>query len=143
MYCSKCGKKVNGSQRYCDDCGSKIAMLIKCNSCGTLLPQQCKFCVNCGNELNNIPDIYRPDIDTDVLTERLKEYRIAMATVENIPAYCIFDNKTLEAIVNVMPTELEHFNYVKGFSYNRIKKYGNDVIEIVKVLDRNDLTHSN
>lgn len=72
------------------------------------------------------------EVSLDRLKIAFKEYRQNKALELNLPVYCIFDNKSLDDILNNLPkTEEEMYNII-GFGRKRVEKYGNDIIEIVR-----------
>jgi membrane protease subunit (stomatin/prohibitin family) len=50
--CPKCGTQLAATQKFCTNCGTKIASSIQCPKCNTTLPPNSKFCSNCGESLN-------------------------------------------------------------------------------------------
>jgi len=55
-----------------------------------------------------------------------------MARKEGLPVYRIFQNKTLEDIVEVMPINKEELLSIKGIKDRKFEKYGKDVLDLVK-----------
>lgn len=81
---------------------------------------------------NSSPTSKMDDVSLDKLKIIFKEYRQNKALELNLPAYCIFNNKSLDEILNNLPkTEEEMYNII-GFGKKRVEKYGNDIIEIVR-----------
>ncbi|MBU3145813.1 HRDC domain-containing protein [Clostridium sp. CF012] len=66
------------------------------------------------------------------LYEKLKKYRYAKAQVEEIKAYCIFTNNTLEEIIKAKPKNKEELLKVQGFGKVKVEKYGEDIIGIIR-----------
>ena len=44
----------------------------------------------------------------------------------------IFNDQTLEELINKIPLNLEELKLINGFGDYKINKYGNDIIEIIK-----------
>ena len=65
------------------------------------------------------------------LVASLKVHRLALAHAENLPAYCIFDNKTLDAIVASCPTTPAALLLVKGMGPVKVASYGLGIIDIL------------
>ena len=65
------------------------------------------------------------------LVASLKVHRLALAHAKNLPAYCIFDNKTLDAIVASCPTTLAALLLVKGMGTVKVASYGPGIIDIL------------
>jgi hypothetical protein len=66
------------------------------------------------------------------LKEELMDYRSRMFKANFIKAYEIFTNAQLDSIVFNKPKNIDELKNVPKFDYNRIEKYGNDIINIVK-----------
>ena len=82
---------------------------------------------------NEIPDkLVIPSIEENTdLFEELKAYRLNKSREENIKAYYIYSNKELEALITMMPRTKEELQTVEGFGQIKIRKYGNDIINII------------
>lgn len=65
------------------------------------------------------------------LYNQIKKLRNSFAFQENMPAYCVFENKTIDEIVKNLPTTLDELADVKGFKQKRIEKYGQAIVELV------------
>lgn len=64
------------------------------------------------------------------LIEDLKEYRLERSRLENIPAYCIFNNAEMEALIESYPCTIEQLANIKGFGTKKIEKFGEDILKI-------------
>ena len=62
------------------------------------------------------------------LRDKLLAYRKQAA--DGKPAYCVFDNKTLDAIADAAPTSVSAFGRVAGIGPTKREKYGDDVARI-------------
>jgi ATP-dependent DNA helicase RecQ len=65
------------------------------------------------------------------LLERLRAFRAAAAAEEELPAYCIFSNRTLEAIARVKPTDSVTLAMLPGIGPVKLEKYGRQILSIV------------
>ena len=63
---------------------------------------------------------------------RLKNYRKEKSNFEQIQPYMIFNDQTLEELINKVPLNLEELKLINGFGDYKISKYGNEIIEIIK-----------
>ena len=59
----------------------------------------------------------------------MRELRNNLAREEDLPAYCVFDNRTLLELVESRPADLEQLADVRGFSDRRCEKYGEAVVK--------------
>ena len=71
------------------------------------------------------------EIKNDDLKNILIKYRLEKSHEEQIPAYCIFQNKVIDGIVNILPNTKEELLSISGFGKNKIEKYGDDIIKII------------
>ena len=62
------------------------------------------------------------------LRDKLVAYRKRVA--DGKPAFCVFDNKTIDAIVDAKPTSVAAFGRVAGIGPTKREKYGEDVVRI-------------
>jgi len=59
MQCPKCAYHNNPSNKYCGNCGSKLALL--CPTCSSANPSDHKFCGKCGTALHGIASADDPE----------------------------------------------------------------------------------
>jgi ATP-dependent DNA helicase PIF1 len=71
-----------------------------------------------------------PSADPE-LFEALKNWRAARATAENLPAYIIAHNKTLEQVAARKPQTEQELLGVPGFGAKRVEKYGPEILKVV------------
>ena len=67
----------------------------------------------------------------DPLFLALKEWRLARARAAETPAYTIFDDKTLTAIVENEPRTKTALRAVPGIGPVKLERYGDEVLELV------------
>lgn len=75
-------------------------------------------------------DISQIKTDEEIINE-LKEYRKQRMILENVDAYIIFKDETIYDLVEKRPINLEQLINIKGLGEVKIKKYGNDIINII------------
>ncbi len=66
------------------------------------------------------------------LFEQLRTKRKSIADQERLPAYCIFHNKTLQAMARQLPQSLEEFMRIHGIGPAKTGKYANDFLPIIR-----------
>ncbi|MDG3005594.1 RecQ family ATP-dependent DNA helicase [Paludisphaera mucosa] len=71
------------------------------------------------------------DFCGDPLWERLKALRQQWAREAKQPAYCVFTNQTMEALVRQRPTTPAALGEVKGLGRARIERYGDALLEAI------------
>lgn len=59
----------------------------------------------------------------------LKKWRLAKASEENLPAYMICPDRTLEHLVMERPATLEALNSIHGLGQSKIARYGGEILE--------------
>ena len=74
-------------------------------------------------------------IDQLEIYSALKEYRLKKSRELNIKPYFIYNNNEMEDIIHKMPRTLADLLNVNGFGPEKVKKYGQDIINIVKLHD--------
>jgi DNA helicase-2/ATP-dependent DNA helicase PcrA len=70
-------------------------------------------------------------LSDDPLVARLREWRLERARDEGVPAYVVFDNKTLEAIAEVLPRDRGELAAVPGVGPKKLELYADDVLAIL------------
>ncbi len=71
------------------------------------------------------------EINTDLFTE-LKKLRYTISREENMPAYIIFNDKTLKAMATEMPVTENEFLAISGVGMNKMQQYGEDFMEMIR-----------
>jgi ATP-dependent DNA helicase RecQ len=68
----------------------------------------------------------------DPLFQTLRELRTGWAREARTPAYCVFTNETLDALVRTRPTTPQALAAVKGLAQARIERYGAALLEAIR-----------
>ena len=66
------------------------------------------------------------------LTAALKKLRLSLARAENLPAYYIFSDKSLTDMADKKPVTKAEFAEVYGVGRNKLEKYADAFVEVVK-----------
>lgn len=69
--------------------------------------------------------------NTDILKERLIEFRKQRSKEKNIPAYYVFNNDELEKILQILPKTLEDLKKSKILNDVKVNAHGKDIISII------------
>lgn len=72
-----------------------------------------------------------PDVDCEMVREKLREYRLEKSREEGIKAYYIYNNQQLDEIAALMPRTVEELMMVKGIAEKKCEKYGTEIIDII------------
>jgi DNA helicase II / ATP-dependent DNA helicase PcrA len=65
------------------------------------------------------------------LVERLRAWRRDRCADDGVPAYVVFNDKTLEALARARPASLEELLDVHGFGPAKVERYGRAVLDVV------------
>ena len=76
--------------------------------------------------------IVREGAINENLFKELKQLRSSIAREENMPAYIIFHDNTLEQIATELPETKNQFLEMSGVGKNKMQKYGKQFMEVVK-----------
>ncbi len=73
----------------------------------------------------------------DKIIEALRAWRLEQARSDGVPAYVVFDNKTMTAIAAAEPQTLSELAAVPGIGPSRLESYGDEILATVaSVTDR-------
>ena len=65
------------------------------------------------------------------LFERLKTWRLERARDDEVPAYVVFTDATLELIAEHKPTDERSLRAINGVGPSKIERYGDAVLALV------------
>ncbi|MBV9096537.1 MAG: HRDC domain-containing protein, partial [Frankiaceae bacterium] len=68
----------------------------------------------------------------DPIELALLEWRLQRSRDDGVPAYVVFDNKTLEAIAARRPSDRDELAEVPGVGPKKLEQYADDVLRIVR-----------
>ncbi len=71
------------------------------------------------------------DVDEELLLQ-LRDWRLAAAKEQNVPAYIVFSDNTLIAIAELRPTDDASLIAIPGIGARKLEQYGPDVLELVR-----------
>ena len=69
--------------------------------------------------------------ENPVLRSRLKEMRLRISREIKKPAFCVFNNKTLDELVVTKPASMNQLSVICGLGDIKIAKYGCEILSIV------------
>jgi DNA helicase-2/ATP-dependent DNA helicase PcrA len=69
--------------------------------------------------------------DGDRLFDRLKAWRLERAQSQGVPAFVVFNDRTLEAIVSARPSSPEGLLEVPGIGPAKLEAYGDDLLDLL------------
>jgi DNA helicase-2/ATP-dependent DNA helicase PcrA len=95
-----------------------------------------RTCVECGKPLSTAERTRSRCSDCPVpydeaLFERLREWRKQRAAEEEIAAFMVFSNATLEAVAERRPTTPKALLAISGVGPEKLEKYGQELLELV------------
>ncbi|MDP6077787.1 MAG: HRDC domain-containing protein, partial [Acidimicrobiales bacterium] len=65
----------------------------------------------------------------------LKAWRLATAKAANVPAFVVFSDATLEAILEMLPTTPAELLSIPGIGPVKVDRYGNELLAVLAGLD--------
>ena len=79
-----------------------------------------------------------PDVSPDdPMFVALRAWRSDRARSEAVPAYTLFSDRTLRELVAQRPTSLQALARVWGLGESRVRRFGEEIIEVVRGVERN------
>jgi ATP-dependent DNA helicase RecQ len=66
------------------------------------------------------------------LVDRLRQWRLETARASGVPAFVVFHDSTLNAIAAAQPTTLIELLHVSGVGDSKLRKYGEEVLEVLR-----------
>lgn len=77
--------------------------------------------------------------DSDMeLFNKFREWRSHRCKLEGVPPYILFTNSQLAQITKLRPSSLTVFEKIPGVGKSRIEKYGRELIEITKEINKDE-----
>lgn len=74
-----------------------------------------------------------PGLDSDErdFFAQLKAWRLERARSQGVPAFVVFSDRTLEAVVSAHPTSPEALLEVPGIGPAKLEAYGDDLLDLL------------
>ena len=94
-------------------------------------------CRECGGALSNAREKKTgrcadcPASYDEALFERLREWRLARAAQDSVPAFVVFTDATLQLIAEHVPSDQRGLRAISGVGPGKIAKYGDEVLALV------------
>ena len=66
--------------------------------------------------------------------EKLRQWRLARSKIERVSPYSIAYNKHLVHMILIEEKSISELAKIKGFGLERAHKYGDDILNILKLL---------
>ena len=102
--------KRNRAAMHCRECGKALS---------TPAEKKTGRCADC------------PASYDEALFERLREWRLARASDDSVPAFVIFTDATLQLIAEHAPADEKGLRKISGVGPSKIAKYGDEVLALV------------
>ncbi|MBK5286263.1 MAG: HRDC domain-containing protein, partial [Bacteroidia bacterium] len=81
---------------------------------------------------NKIRSMSSDELQHSVLYDRISEMRRRIGGESNMPLYIVFSNNAIKNVCVRLPKDETSLLKVKGFGKVKVKKYGDEVLEIVR-----------
>jgi len=76
------------------------------------------------------------DINSRDFTETLKQWRKELAKELGLPAYYVLTDKSINEIVDSLPTSLDELKDIHGIGPAKCEKYGPEILEMVELISK-------
>jgi DNA helicase II / ATP-dependent DNA helicase PcrA len=73
----------------------------------------------------------RRDRDPTPAHEALRAWRLKLARADKVPPYVVFNDATLDAIIDAAPTTLAELGRVKGIGPTKLDRYGDEILGVL------------
>lgn len=71
-------------------------------------------------------------LDRKQIIQALREWRLKKSRQENVKLFMILQNKTMDAIADIMPQNREEFVQIKGLGERKYEKYGEEILGLLR-----------
>lgn len=75
-------------------------------------------------------------VNASQLEDALKKFRMQIATKQNVKAYHIFTNKTLDELILKKPCTINDLKNIQGFGDVKTKAFGEELVELIRAHQR-------
>ena len=74
----------------------------------------------------------KPKLEPTPAVQALKEWRLARARAEEVPAYVVFNDRTLAELIRMQPTTIAELAAVPGIGPAKLERYGPDLLAALR-----------
>jgi ATP-dependent DNA helicase RecQ len=125
--CAHFGEKVKWEAcDACDACGCKLAWLPEAEAPATAVAEQPAYASK-----RSAIRVDGGEVDAQ-LREYLREWRSATAKEQDVPAFVVMHDTTLDEVCRVGPTSLAQVRGISGFGERKTERYGPGILEALK-----------
>jgi DNA helicase II / ATP-dependent DNA helicase PcrA len=71
-------------------------------------------------------------LSDDPVVQRLRDWRLQRSRDDGVPAYVVFDNKTLEEIASRAPSDRGELAAVPGVGPKKLDQYAEEVLDLLR-----------
>jgi DNA helicase II / ATP-dependent DNA helicase PcrA len=115
-------RQLPGQARRGSRSRSRTAALAHCRVCARPLTdtreRKLGRCADC------------PSTYDESLFDALREWRREQASIDKVPAYCIFTDATMTALAEMQPSDAAALVRVPGIGRSKVDKYGDDILAL-------------
>jgi ATP-dependent DNA helicase RecQ len=76
-----------------------------------------------------VPQREKPKLEQTPAVQALREWRLARARADEVPAYVVFNDRTLAELVARTPRTLAELAAVPGIGPAKLERYGAELLE--------------
>jgi superfamily I DNA/RNA helicase len=106
--------------------GTKHTYFINNSMLSLLNHKEINFGFSTNSKINNTKEVGKNSPE-----KRLRDWRRKLASETGLPAYMIMNDKTLIEIIQNMPSSTDELQQIYGLGPNKIKKYGEEIIDMI------------
>jgi DNA helicase-2/ATP-dependent DNA helicase PcrA len=78
------------------------------------------------------PAKVKRELSDDPVVQRLRDWRLQRSRDDGVPAYVVFDNKTLEEIAARAPADRGELAAVPGVGPKKLDQYAEEVLQLLR-----------
>ena len=79
-----------------------------------------------------VPAAAKPKLEATPAVQALKEWRLARARAEEVPAYVVFNDRTLAELVRLHPTTISELAEVPGIGPAKLERFGPELLAALR-----------
>ncbi len=74
----------------------------------------------------------KPKLEATPAVQALKEWRLARARAEEVPAYVVFNDRTLAELLRMQPRTISELAAVPGIGPAKLERYGPELLAALR-----------
>ena len=79
-----------------------------------------------------LPPAAKPKLEATPAVQALKDWRLARARAEEVPAYVVFNDRTLAELLRLQPRTISELAEVPGIGPAKLERYGSELLAALR-----------